>query len=78
MFFAEIKDKKDEIFVKRKDNKDFASQIYWFFSLFTEISGLIFRSNFLNWTEAVRARLGAKPPATKKSKQPAAGENFWN
>ena len=31
MFFAEIKDKKDEIFVKRKDKKDFASQIYWFF-----------------------------------------------
>ena len=28
MFFAEIKDKKDEIFVKRKDKKDFASQIY--------------------------------------------------
>ena len=34
MFFAEIKNKKDEIFVKRKDKKDFASQIYWVIDLF--------------------------------------------
>ena len=44
MFFVEIKDIKDEIFVKIKDIKEFTSHIYSIFLYLSKISGLILDS----------------------------------
>ena len=76
MFFAEIKDIKDVIFVKIKDIKEFTSHICYFFLNF-RIHFPLKLSKLNKKCEAVRVRLGAEPLTIKKSKQLAAGGNFF-
>ena len=76
MFFAKKKEKKDKIFAKKKEKKDFANLL-----IFCQFQDSFIRSNFLNWTRTAKqlsADGGGATRNNKKSKQPAAGQNFWN